>query len=149
MDNRVCLECAKEASRKWKLDHPEQVKARRIKNYGRYKQDCPEKIIASRKKDYTDNYDRFVTNTLLRKRIIKNQIPAWANIEVISDIYRKARATGLTVDHVIPLRGKTVCGLHVENNLQLLSQSENSSKGNKLFERGTIAAAFGDTGGRL
>lgn len=35
------------------------------------------------------------------------------------------------VDHVIPLQGALVSGLHVENNLKLLSASDNKSKGNR------------------
>jgi 5-methylcytosine-specific restriction endonuclease McrA len=59
-------------------------------------------------------------------------IPLWANIEKIKEIYRN-RKKGYHVDHIVPLKGVNVCGLHVENNLQYLTAQENISKGNKLI----------------
>lgn len=58
--------------------------------------------------------------------------PPWANKQAINKIYREAKEKGLTVDHVIPLRGELVSGLHVEYNLELLTQAENDRKGNKF-----------------
>lgn len=57
--------------------------------------------------------------------------PPWADLETITRIY-KARPEGMEVDHIIPLQGKNVCGLHVDYNLQYLTESENSSKGNRI-----------------
>lgn len=64
--------------------------------------------------------------------------PVWANHEKIESFYEKARAlsaeTGQEhhVDHIIPLVGKCVSGLHVETNLQILSAHANRSKSNRF-----------------
>ena len=66
-----------------------------------------------------------------RRRGVSHATPAWANKTAIKAIYALARAQGLEVDHVIPLKSPLVCGLHVENNLQLLPPQENRRKGNR------------------
>ena len=67
----------------------------------------------------------------------KQRLPKWITAEdrqYMTDMYKMARVLGLHVDHIIPLQGKTVSGLHVPSNLQLLSASENCAKKNKYVE---------------
>lgn len=77
---------------------------------------------------------------LYRKRL-KRATPKWADRAAIKRLYEEAkvmtRATGLrhTVDHVIPLRGETVCGLHVHNNLQVILHEDNVRKGNSFVDQ--------------
>lgn len=62
--------------------------------------------------------------------------PAWADLKAILEFYKQAakltKTTGIPhhVDHKIPLRGKLVSGLHVENNLQVLVGTKNLVKHN-------------------
>jgi 5-methylcytosine-specific restriction endonuclease McrA len=56
--------------------------------------------------------------------------PAWADLSAISSIYAEAKRLGMQVDHIIPLKGETVSGLHVHSNLRLLSREENRAKSN-------------------
>lgn len=81
---------------------------------------------------YRENKHRSVAKDMRRKAAKLRATPAWADHELIELVYAEARQRGLCVDHIIPLRGKNVCGLHVHYNLQLLSHSVNASKGNRL-----------------
>ncbi len=66
-----------------------------------------------------------------------NATPKWTDLGKVKILYEKAKwlesLTGLKyhVDHIIPLKGKNVCGLHIWENLQILEASLNCSKGNK------------------
>ncbi len=61
----------------------------------------------------------------------KNRVPPWFEAAEVAAVYARAQQLGLTVDHVVPLQGLKVSGLHCLANLQLLTQSENSAKGNR------------------
>lgn len=80
------------------------------------------------KKHYNKVARQISARTCHLKR--KNRVPEWANLDKIREIY-KNRPKGYHIDHIVPLNGKDVCGLHVEYNLQYLPASLNMSKGNK------------------
>jgi len=63
-----------------------------------------------------------------------NAIPTWANLTAIERLYIEAATLGMHVDHIYPLQGGTVCGLHVANNLRLLTLLENLKKGNRVHD---------------
>ena len=100
---------------------------------------CSEKRNKSDKKKIADKqYRESEEGQALRKaneakrRASKLQrTPKWANLGAIRDIYKNC-PEGYHVDHIIPLQGEYVSGLHVENNLQYLSAHENLSKSNKF-----------------
>ena len=60
-----------------------------------------------------------------------NRTPLWANIEEIICFYKNC-PKGYHVDHIVPLKGIFVSGLHVLDNLQYLSALENVVKSNKF-----------------
>lgn len=74
-----------------------------------------------------------------RRAMIRQAIPSWADLGKIAEIY--ATSAWLTetsgepwhVDHIVPLRGKTVSGLHCEANLTILPAFDNISKSNRYW----------------
>lgn len=58
-------------------------------------------------------------------------IVPWTDLEKISIFYAEC-PVGYQVDHIVPLQGKNVSGLHVLDNLQYLTVFENNSKHNKF-----------------
>ena len=68
-------------------------------------------------------------NTAKRRAALNN--PNWADQAEITRIYKEC-PPGYHVDHIIPLRGKHVCGLHVTWNLQYLLPEENMRKSNRI-----------------
>lgn len=72
----------------------------------------------------------------MRRAKFTKQLPPWADSGSIKLIYRQAKEaterTGIKhhVDHIIPLTGKLVSGLHVHTNLQVVKASENLRKHN-------------------
>ena len=65
------------------------------------------------------------------KNYIRQARPLWVDKDLLNGIYLKC-PPGYEVDHIIPLRGESVYGLHVPWNLQYLTPTENKRKSNKV-----------------
>jgi len=71
-----------------------------------------------------------------------HRTPKWADEDAIQTMYARC-PDKYTVDHIYPLQGALISGLHVLENLQYLTRSENCSKSNAftphiLYPDGTI-----------
>ncbi len=66
-----------------------------------------------------------------------NRLPAWADEQKIEQVFRDA-PDGVEIDHVLPLQGELVSGLHVAGNLQYLTTKENGRKHNNFKPRRSI-----------
>lgn len=104
----------------------------------------PDEAKARYKTKYKQtNPDLYKELVSLRRRRFREATPKWLTSEHKLEIrlkYRLAielsRYTGVrhAVDHIIPLLGDNVCGLHVPWNLQVITQSDNLIKSNKLVD---------------
>jgi hypothetical protein len=99
-----------------------------------------ESVGADHAKHYAKNKLYYKIKASFRKKSVKQATPKWLSAEdksKIISIYLHARdcqaVTGepYHVDHIIPLQGETVCGLHVPWNLCVLPAEVNIRKSNK------------------
>ena len=142
-------EAQRQATRRWRAENPDLCKELAKKQYEKdkekrnaasrkWREENPEKAKASSKSWVERNRGKKNFYTMSRYTGLKNRSVAWANPEAIQDFYDTAAAltaeTGIkhNVDHIIPLHGDLVSGLHVESNLQILTQAENCSKSNSF-----------------
>ena len=89
-----------------------------------------------RKKWYATPHGKSVEDAKrVRRRATQlNATPKWLtknDKEKIRKIYAKC-PKGYHVDHIVPLKGKDVCGLHVPSNLRIITAHKNQSKGNRF-----------------
>jgi hypothetical protein len=87
-----------------------------------------EKRLADKKAWRKANPERVKIHTETRRAAKELRCPSWVDRRAIRDFYLNC-PDGYSVDHIIPLRGKFVSGLHVPWNLQYLTLPENLSKG--------------------
>ena len=96
-----------------------------------------------RKKHKAANPELYKELVNARRRRFRDATPKWLTAEHKMEIrlkYRVAielsRRLGIphAVDHIIPLQGEDVCGLHVPWNMEVITQEQNLKKSNKLID---------------
>lgn len=100
------------------------------RDYGhtaKWQQDNKEHIREYQRNYYKNKHKE--RNGVYAKRLRERQI--YNDKELIKEFY-KNRPEGYHVDHIIPLNGTKVCGLHTLTNLQYLPITENLKKHNKF-----------------
>jgi hypothetical protein len=100
-----------------------------------------DKRSVQQKEYYASNKGKSAARNAKRRAKKLQATPNWltdSDIAEIEELYLCARIFKLYtgedyhVDHIIPLQGKNVCGLHVPWNLQVIPAKENLSKSNKI-----------------
>lgn len=139
-----CKPCVRESARKWKAANY----ARHAELTAKWKAEHPERVLIAKKKWRDANKERseeLIRDWGRRNRHKTREIcarryaaktkatPVWADAASIRTVYAKAVLLGMTVDHIVPLRSRLVCGLHTWHNLQLLSSTENRNKANSQW----------------
>lgn len=131
-----CKLCRKEKKQAYYKKNRKQVKLKAKK----YREKNKEKINAYYNSEktkqriknyYQENKADFLARKAKRRAAKLERTPAWADLEKIKEIYKK-RPSGYHVDHIVPLQGENVSGLHVPWNLQYLPAEENLRKSNKF-----------------
>ena len=135
-----------EGSREYYHTHKKELAVYRSSYYQENKEAQYNRVVAYRS---TPKGRAIKLESESRRRATKlNATPSWYtndDSQYIKDIYQGCRefeniltTIGLDVsfhvDHIIPLQGELVCGLHHPNNLQILPAKENLAKGNSFKE---------------
>ncbi len=118
----------------WNLDNKDKRKEICQRSYEKNKA----KILQKAKEKRQAEPAKELAKCRARQTSQIQRMPKWADKKAIEAFYelarQKTKETGIPhhVDHVIPLRGKSVSGFHVESNLRVITSAENLSKGAKL-----------------
>ena len=136
VNDRVCMDCDKATKKRAAIENAEHSKAKKQASYERNKHH-----ILAQKRVYRQN-NKGLVNALVagRKKHIKVATPKWVDSEelwLIKEAYALAalrtKQFGFSwhVDHIIPLQGKLVSGLHVISNMRVIPGITNIQKKNR------------------
>jgi hypothetical protein len=131
-----CKDCQKS----YRLEYYKNNQDIEKQKFKEYRDSNPEATKLSKHNYYKVNKSTYNARTRKRQAAKLQRTPAWLTdgsifeMECIYKYCSALRSVGLDyeVDHVFPLQGKHVSGLHVPENLQVILASENRSKHNNV-----------------
>jgi hypothetical protein len=127
-------ELKRELDKKWAEKNREHKKCLRKQNYSKNREYYLQQVAVWQK----ENPGKVRARNMKRIAAKINRTPKWADLKAIEEFYKRCPPE-YEVDHIIPMQGKNISGLHVLANLQYLTKSENCSKGNKYDIKGAIS----------
>ena len=138
----ACKKCAVKKSYEWNLKNKEKflkIKKESAKKTGWQKKwnEKNREYLNAYMREWNSKNKRIHSSS--QRRGYSKVRPKWANNFYIKEIYDlcklRSKLTGIkwNVDHIVPLTSELVCGLHVECNLQIITEIENKQKGNRYW----------------
>ena len=131
---KFCTSCSterkKERCRSYQFRNKEKVLAKKKE----YRQSEEGKAVSAKYRREYGQRDYAKANRCaseqLRKAHKLRSTPTWFDEEIVQLIYLTAHDIGEQVDHIIPLISDKVCGLHVQNNMQIIPAEINLKNSN-------------------
>ena len=117
-------------------NHYKRNKESRVKQIQAWRADNMDKVRKCGRAYFKRHPERCYAKAALYRARKHKAMPPWADPKEIALVYKKAREltkqTGIKhdVDHIIPLKGRNVCGLHTADNLQAIPSAVNYRKYN-------------------
>lgn len=130
-----------EKSKRYRQRHIERIKEQDKADSAKYRAENPEKVAASKKAYAQKNKDKINAAVAKREASKRKQTPVWLTQDdfwLIEQAYELAalrtKIFGFQwhVDHIFPLKGKHVSGLHTPENLRVIPWLDNLKKGNRV-----------------
>lgn len=131
VSNKKCTECNIQQKNAWRIANPDKLKLQQI----RYKEVNGDSMALSTSRWARINKDKKNVSTANRRAAKLNATPKWLTEVMRSEIeyfYKESSEKIIPhhVDHIVPLQGVLVCGLHVPWNLQVIPAKDNLKKSN-------------------
>jgi len=153
-----CHKCVSKIKMEWKKNNRDIVLKSSYNRYQKYREEIcyrqsPEYYIKHKKfdvlkrkhergrKHYQNNKHYYAVKTAKQRALKRNQtFPQGVECKEILQLYKKRNNLNkkygknkYSVDHIIPLKHKYICGLHTINNLRIITTIENLKKHNKFI----------------